>query len=111
MIALHGPGRRPPSASWSDPGPQGFVSKFFALTRLSVRLVAETRTDGWRSGPRQRFLAVCARYQAGKPSHVPAESFSQRCADVAVARGLVPALGVLAWGTVLHLSRLERGGW
>ena len=109
MIALSGPGRRPPSASWSDPGPQGFTSKFLTLTRLSVRLVRDTRADGW--APRQRFLAICARYQAGKASHVAAESFSQRCADVAVSRGLVPALGVLAWGTVLHLSRLERGGW
>ncbi len=111
MIALSGPGWRPPSASWSDPGPQGasFTSKFFTLARLSVRLVRETRADGW--SPRRRFLAVCARYQAGKASHVPAESFSQRCADVAVTRGLVPALGLLAWGTVLHLSRLERGGW
>ena len=107
---MSGPGRRPPTASWSDPGPQGFASKFFTLTRLSVRLIRDTRTDGWR--PRARFLAVCARYQAGRPTHVPAESFSQRCADVAVARGLVPALGVLAWGSVLHLmGRFERGGW
>ena len=107
---MSGPGRRPPTASWTDPGPQGagFLSKFFTLTALSVRLVADTH--GWR--PRQRFLAVCARYQAGKASHVPAESFSQRCVDVAVARGLVPALGVLAWGSVLHLmGRFERGGW
>ena len=111
MIALTGPGRRPPTASWSDPGPQGFASKFFALTRLSVRLVADTRKEGWRF-PRRRFLAICARYQAGKTSHVAAESFSQRCVDVAVTRGLVPALGVLAAGTWMHLmGRFERGGW
>src|SRR6266702_2729594 len=111
MIALSGPGWRPPSASWSDLGPQGasFTSKFFTLARLSVRLVRETRADGWAGGPRQRFLAICARYQAGKACHVAAESFSQRCADVAVERGLVPALRVLAVGSVLHLmGRFER---
>jgi len=90
------------------------VSKFFALTALTVRLLVETRADGWAGGPRHRFLAICARYQAGKASHVAAESFSQRCADVAVSRGLAPALGVLAWGAVLHLTgpqRFKRGGW
>jgi len=88
------------------------VSKFFALTALTVRLLVETRADGWAGGPRQRFLAVCERYQAGKASHVAAESFSQRCVDVAVSRGLVPALRVLAVGSVLHLmGRFERGGW
>src|SRR6266498_2669192 len=96
--------------SWSDPGPRGFTSKFLTLTRLSVRLVRETRADGW--APRQRFLAVCARYQAGKACHVAAESFSQRCVDVAMTRGLVPALRILAVGSVLHLmGRFERGGW
>jgi hypothetical protein len=88
------------------------MSKFFTLARLSVRLVRDVHADGVRRSPTGWFLAVCGRYQAGKASHVPAESFSQRCADTAVMRGLVPALAVLGWGAVLHLmGRFERGGW
>ncbi len=108
--------RPPDRSSWThwgdDPGPRCFTSKFIALTALTVRLVADAHRHGWAGGPRARFLAVCDRYQAGKTLHVPAESFSQRCADIAVERGLIPALGVLAWGSTLHLfGRFERGGW